>query len=215
MERPILFSAPMVRAILDGHKTMTRRVVKPAWIPIIEESARVNGHPALECLAGDIVQPYGSIGDRLWVRETFWQAASTSVNENGECYGNWCHEVKYHEDSTAPKLGNTWGKRPSIFMPRWASRITLEVTAVRVERLQEISDADARSEGVDWSSPEPYGEKWDWEDREDPAEVGYPSSGASFARDNFRRLWDSINRKKCPWDDNPWVWVIEFQRLAN
>lgn len=103
-----------------------------------------------------------------------------------------------------------------LYMPHWASRITLEVVSVRVERLQEITEADARAEGLDWVSPQPFGERWDDDDREDPREVGYAVVGESsgFARDNFRRLWDQINGKRAPWESNPWVWRVEFRMVA-
>jgi len=228
-ERPILFSGPMVRAILDGTKTQTRRVVKPAgallamsWSPLHPErglrvTTRTGKHsthtgPVSEALSAC---PYGEPGDRLWVRETW------GLHGHGD-YTWWCrdsikgrtaddlalsYEVAYAADATSEY--DHW--RPSIHMPRWASRLTLEVTSVRVERLHAITEDDARAEGVDWSRPEPYGERWD-DDREDPREVGYPPAGASFARDNFRRLWSSINRSES-WAANPWVWVVGFKRV--
>ena len=180
MERPILFSGPMVRAILEGRKTQTRRAVKTAWIPTIEESARVNGHPALECLAGDIVQPYGSIGSRLWVRE-MWAAPH---HYDGHIPREIPEGVGIHYAATEERGGLLW--RPSIHMPRWVSRIALEITGVRVERLHGISLNDARAEGVDQFS------------------VCSPIE--------FKQLWESINGKKHPWDSNPWVWVIEFTK---
>lgn len=221
-ERPILFSGPMVRAILDGQKTQTRRVVKLTGPDVIEE--RDDGSPWPYCVTwahGDdgspwYACPYGQPGDRLWVRETW------GLHGRGD-YTWWCrdsikgrtaddllcsYELAYAADATSEY--DHW--RPSIHMPRWASRLTLEVTSVRVERLQEITEEDARAEGVDWSRPEPYGERWDDDDREDPREVGYPPAGASFARDNFRRLWSSINGPES-WEANPWVWVVGFRRV--
>lgn len=144
-ERPILFSAPMVRAILEGRKTMTRRVVKVPWVGretcqpyephyIIEDGVLKNldeyGHYIpVHC-------PYGQPGDRLWVRETalYWQ------NIKGPC-----SVAAYAADGYELEPGEKW--TPSIFMPRWASRITLEITAVRVERLQDISEEDSKREG--------------------------------------------------------------------
>ena len=201
-ERPILFSSEMVRAIIDGRKTQTRRVVKP--------------QPAagLPC-------PYGAPGDRLWVRETFasFRAEGQPVTPRDARYVVLRDGAQVYADGkTYPPLAAyaagafdaiKW--RPSIHMPRWASRITLEVVSVRVERVQSITEEDARAEGVDWAAPHPYGERWD-DDREDPREVGY-STGGSFARDNFRRLWDSINGKRASWASNPWVWAVEFRRV--
>jgi hypothetical protein len=147
--------------------------------------------------------PYGKIGDRLWVRETF---AYVSPDENRrpveEC------NIEYRADTNDKRPGG-WDNdpddpaalvwKPSIFMPRAASRITLEVTGVRVERLQDISEEDAIAEGApvedfygEWLVPDPMPQK--------------PSQW-------YRDLWDKINAKKCPWSSNPWVWVISFKRL--
>lgn len=237
-DRPILFSGPMVRAILAGQKTQTRRVVKPAgallamsWSPLHPErglrvTTRTGKHsthtgPVSEALSAC---PYGQPGDRLWVRETY---ALSHRDDNTEATPKdrdaWDWPPVYRADGE--DQGGGWTRRmpsgverwiappwrPSIHMPRWASRLTLEVTSVRVERLHDITEDDARAEGVDWSRPEPYGEKWD-DDREDPREVGYPPAGASFARDNFRRLWSSINGPES-WAANPWVWVVGFRRV--
>lgn len=185
--KPILFSDEMVRAILEGRKTQTRRVGK--W-----QNGGTARWALCEC-------PYGIPGDQLWVRETF---------------GLWCHSiesvgVEYAaggedkivdfpdkigmpslEDQCRRKRDRGRLKRPSIFMPRWASRITLEITSLRVERLQQITESDAQSEGVN-----------------------YPAGGSeSCYRMGYSRLWDSINSKKHPWKSNPWVWVISFRRLT-
>lgn len=188
-ERPILFSAPMVRAILAGTKTQTRRVVRGpieylgpsggqddlsswGWFFDGEEQ---HGYMVLArgmnerfdngCIS--IPCPYGVPGDRLWVRET-WR---------GEGPGS----VKYRADGD--DVGSLkW--RPSIFMPRWASRIDLEVTEVRVQRVQEITREDAIAEGV--TTHDVFG---------------------------FMRLWDSINGKRAPWASYPWVWALTFKRV--
>lgn len=168
-ERPILFSGEMVRAILDGRKTQTRRVVKGIaldWLAPDMFTPRFVASPE-----NDLCQ-YGKVGDRLWVRETF------------QPYGDG---YAYRATPAIPENHN-W--KPSIFMPRAASRITLEITNVRVERLNEISDKDAEAEGVEaWSN-----------------------SGNSPAW-KFQCLWDRINGKKYPWSSNPWVWVIEFRKI--
>jgi hypothetical protein len=180
-ERPILFSGPMVQAILDGQKTQTRRVVNEKWLPIIEECLRVNGKWAWSTIDHDLTTPYGQVGDRLWVRETF-----SELHEG----------VAYRATAPNACLKNTKWK-PSIFMPRWASRITLEITDVRVERLKDITEDGAVSEGVKY----------------------YIASGAKQAPEmsmvaQFSELWNSINEKRgYGWDTNPFVWVIEFKKL--
>jgi hypothetical protein len=152
-ERPIIFSDAMVRAILDGTKTQTRRIVKPP----LEQNT-----PAVAC-------PYGKPGDWLWVRETWAEQAG---------------DVIYRAtDTTERKL---W--KPAIFMPRWASRITLEIESIRVERLQDCSRADAMAEG--------YPAK-NMADGPDPLEW-------------YATLWNNINGLGS-WDANPWVWVISFR----
>jgi hypothetical protein len=173
-ERPILFSAPMVRAILDGRKTQTRRL------------ARVT-HPWFK--PGDIRGcPHGEPGDRLWVRETWGQDTSGKVWYRASC-----------EEGNTPNYG--W--RPSIHLRRRDSRIDLEVTGVRVERLQAISHEDARAEGVmsmsesEVRSMTPKGRTW--------------TRGPAVAR--FECLWDAINGKRSAWASNPWVWVIDFKRV--
>jgi len=195
-ERPILFSAPMVRAILEGRKTQTRRIVKPQprlaadgfWYPDRREG-RDYRHYANEVhlrkgLASDFSR-YGQPGDWLWVRESFRLRDPRRVIYRADTY-SWEHdEIRAY--GARPNF------RPSIHMPRWASRITLEVTSVRVERLQDISEEDAREEGC----PNP------------PTFEGVLSNG----RDWYRRLWDQINAKCAPWASNPWVWVISFKRL--
>ncbi len=181
-ERPILMSAPMVRAILEGRKTQTRRVYKPREVDNVEDP-----HGALFAFP----TPYGSPGDRLWVRETWSHDAHDldtcrAAHEDaspGIGYGPY-----YRSTEVAP---DTLRWKPSIFMPRWASRITLEVTEVRVQRLQEISEDDAKAEGC-----EPSG-----------------SAGFATARGLYAALWDSINGARAPWPSNPWVWAITFRRL--
>jgi len=173
--KPILFSAEMVRAILSGQKTMTRRVMKPQ--PAGNNRIPVPGKKRIVMNVEDVriaeLCPFGKIGQQLWVRET-WMKCDTG---GYEYRADYCKEL---ED------GIKWN--PSIFMPRDASRITLEITGVRVERLRDITDEDAIKEGV-------------------AHVVGrYPV-------EDFAELWDSINAKKPErsWDDNPFVWVIEFK----
>lgn len=211
-ERPILFSGEMVRAILEGRKTQTRRVIKPQPHPDVNVcTVRPDGlHTYQDRPSGryHILDkpdgarcPYVRPGDLLWVRET-WQAQNLS--------GQWWHEVPRAErelynwsiidraecEDREPKPPR-W--IPSIFMPRWASRLTLKVTAVRVERVCSITRIDAQKEGIDIC----------------PCCKGYHDLMCR-CRDRFRKLWDSINAKRgFGWDANPWVWVVEFERWGD
>lgn len=210
-ERPILFSGPLVRALLDGNKTQTRRVVKMKPHHQIEE--RDNDTPWPWMYDGErdadswMACPYGQPGDRLWVRESFCKIIGQS--------GGWI-ETDYQATYTHGfRLGDSLGLKkrwtPSIHMPRDASRITLEITSVRVERLQDISEADAMAEGI-VECPIPA-------DDEGPRRIGYmvgPDDGKSGLSvtpiQAYRDLWESINGPDS-WTTNPWVWVVEFKRL--
>ncbi len=241
-ERPILFSAPMVRAILEGRKTQTRRVVQSVgsddgfvlldhgngWWPYRSDDGERSFHTVKR--NGNYYQdetphscPYGKYGDRLWVRET-WRIGAWDENrcafaldycdgprkqwidvpdpccDDGELFNRLWQQST--DDALAAGIksdhnGNfKWEPgqspcrwRPSIHMPRWASRITLEVTGVRVERLNDISGADAVAEGV---------------------KSRLPDNG--IAQSEFAGLWESINGKGS-WYANPWVWVIEFKMV--
>lgn len=201
-ERPILFSSPMVRAILEGRKTMTRRVVK------LRHGADVvvtNGQvlkPARVDFAAYVDCPFGKVGDRLWVREA-WRTVA-EANDLAPRNLSAAHRFWYEADAPHP-LG--YGKlRPSIHMPRIASRILLEITGVRVERLQNISEADAQAEGVERVVA---GVGWRRYCDPDSEEVGVPPCGD--ARRSFRSLWKFINGDES-WNANPWVWVVEFRR---
>ncbi len=184
-ERPILFSAPMVRALLAGTKTQTRLVVKGVdqWHPDSRTVKLIglgdDGCAAMpydefdRMLGGAIKGPYGKPGDRLWVRETW---APDEYEGQREFY-------RADDEHFMPPCG--W--KPSIHMPRMASRITLEVTGVRVERLQDISAGDAWAEGISFSPDV------------DPVH-------------EYQDLWEQINGPGS-WSTNPWVWVVEFRRL--
>lgn len=193
-ERPILFSGAMVRALLSGKKTQTRRAVKPRKDP------DYGCHLAPCEIAGDEHQarlcPYGQPGDRLWVREAFIHEPADYCWEASVSIPCRPALTVYRADAEDPR-GGRW--TPSIHMPRRLSRITLEIAGVRVERLQDISEADALAEGVPnqpvlggysaregckWLPPEPVAE--------------------------FARLWELINGPGS-WDANPWVWVVSFR----
>lgn len=199
MEKPILFSAPMVKAILGGRKTMTRRVVDPQFTALWGQGIRAGHEDAysihVNIMADDgswkwLKCPYGKPGDTLWVRETF------AVN----CVGGKDF-VFYRADCGSDGDGAKW--KPSIFMPRKYSRITLRITDVRAERLQEISEADAIAEGLI--------QRPDWPD------VQWACVNGNYWRDPrqaFRTLWDSINEKRgYGWHDNPWVWIVSFEKV--
>ena len=194
-ERPILFSAPMVRAILDGRKTQTRRVVKSDCLEIAERDDGTHWPWREDCdNGGDIWYPcpYGYAGDLLWVRET-WHPETSDPDAR----------AAYKADCDYDTSDCSW--RPSIHMPRWASRILLRITDIRVERLQAIRDADALAEGIiEQTSQIDAG----WQDYW-PSEDGEPYASA---REAYRALWESINGAGS-WDANPWVWVVEFERV--
>lgn len=200
-ERPILFSGAMVRAIMDGRKTMTRRVVKGPVCKIFEGVPHKWKGP---CDAQPIRCPYGQPGDRLWVRETF----HNSRGDNS--MPTYYQADQYRWGPADPQYHNgPW--KPSIFMPRWASRITLEVTGVRAERLREITEADARAEGAESTNLRFGGCK-----NPTNAKPGNCPEGCNCfnARENFAGLWDGINGERgYGWDVNPRVWVVEFRRV--
>lgn len=209
-ERPILFSGPMVRAILEGRKTQTRRLVRG-----VEAMADTYDGPAFTETGWRwkfgaahpftyVACPYGQAGDRLWVRET-WTIVPRTAYAHSEgvqqtLRPNDNHDAAIYKAEWTRSSPGGW--RSPRFMPRWASRLTLEVVGVRVERLQDISEDDAIAEGMQAL----------------PGVLSRPlgSKGPHLphtARDAFKGLWDDINGKRAPWSSNPWVWVVEFRRL--
>jgi len=232
-ERPILFSAPMVRAILEGRKTQTRRVVKcdyeivdlatlERWArglasnacfgrtiteeDIAQKADQLKGrlHPVVTS-GGNMVglfSPYGQPGDRLWVRETHMLGLDPDIQVGAVAY----KADGYVRGGLGDFELQKW--RPSIHMPRWASRILLEITAVRVERLQDISEADALSEGIESLTGDKTIYHWDFpKPRPKHAVSGYKS-----AQSAYKELWAEINGRESL-DDNPFVWVVEFNSL--
>jgi len=236
-ERPILFSGAMVRAILKGRKTVTRRLLKGStefkgpYNPAYLEAHRDSAGWATIC-------PYGVPGDRLWVRETWGYRGAAWNNQRPDrheveiayraddsrrtfirqgTWGEWDAGLPKQHPPPAPEHDGDfdaiearnnyfswWWKswRPSLHMPRWASRLTLEVVSVRVERLQEISEEDAKAEGVmlDGMCPPGFLD-------------GRNLDPSHTYRGAFACLWDSINRKRASWESNPWAWRVEFKRV--
>jgi hypothetical protein len=211
--RPILFSTPMVQALLDGRKTQTRRVMKFSEFGISDTPGYDWHFRDKRALWQDQTHarmlsrcPYGQVGDQLWVRETFLADERDStlavMAVDGFCVGKPPTD-KFKDVGTYADVGSLlqvgfWAKKPSIHMPRWASRITLEITGVRLERLQDISESDAMAEGIIKD-----------------ADGGYASDKHSMHYsdhpiESYAALWESINGADS-WELNPWVWVIEFR----
>lgn len=196
-ERPILFSGPMVRAILDGKKTQTRRVIKPQ--PLGDYLYLSDINPQYACFTGSSARrcPYGKIGDRLWVRETF-----CIVNDRefgGNLWVDYRATPKYSKEApagweNAPNDIAALKWKPSIHMPRKLSRINLEITDIRVERVQTITEEDAKSEGA--------------------FDMNCGIHGITSYKAGFENLWNEINKKRgYGWDKNPWVWVVTLKRV--
>lgn len=224
-ERGILFSAPMVRRLLDDSKTQTRRVVtKKQALDWLEPGGFT---PDYVADPGNHLCPYGVPGDRLWVRET-WAVPPGSTTRGDVVYRAEVGDVS-EERSVRRLTGRAlvpW--LPSIHMPRWASRITLEVTGVRVEHLQDITEADAIAEGVRVPVSED-GKPWlritgPHLPHEYLAKHPKEWTSADWMRTHYAALWDSINgarpgkthgvAKPYAWAANPWVWTITFRRLT-
>lgn len=236
-ERPILFSGEMVRAILNGTKTQTRRVISlrhgleffggrgdeddPTQWGYFFDGPEHHGYCVIargfnQRFNNGLVSmacPFGEVGDRLWVRET-WQLLEhmgytfddDAVVWRATAPNNEVDLPNFNSNTLEVRRLEVLRWRPSMHMPRWASRITLEITNVRVERLNDISEDDARAEGV--------GREFAHDDREHTEGErlsGYHpimSHGIAFAR-----LWNCLYAKSAPWDSNPWVWVVEFKRV--
>jgi hypothetical protein len=225
-EHPIIFSGPSIKAILSGAKTQTRRIITPqpcddGIVRIIYEDGRIPWpykHRKARVGFEDLMVgcPHGAIGDRLWVKEA-WRTGQKLDGLTPKQIGNSCIDAGYRipgapvwfecdgrlrpwGENDIKDFGAAGRYRHSRFMPRWASRITLEVMDIRVQRLQEISEEDAIAEG----SQIPLSE--------------CPSNcqqATLSERTQFSRLWDSINAKRAPWASNPFVWCISFRRLAS
>ncbi|PCM59938.1 hypothetical protein [Klebsiella quasipneumoniae] len=215
-ERGMIFNAEMVRALLDGRKTQTRRIMKVQ--PVLNGnfyevfgSAWSKGMTSIPAVPGHSLStrcPFGAVGDRIWVREGFFPAPLEMQSEPPRktmwniAYRDGMQMEKLAPAEYNPTIYNYERWTPSIHMPRWASRILLEITDVRVERLNAISEEDARAEGIidggclNCGEPEPCG-------------CANPEPDAT---DAFAYLWQSIYGQE-NWNTNPWVWVIEFKRV--
>jgi hypothetical protein len=232
--RPILFSAAMVRALLNGTKTQTRRIVKP--------QPPANACHWKECSAGQWLSrdygqqwkcPQGVAGDTLWVKET-WAAQLLKLRTVKPTeIPNW-ERINYAADHTADDMDGLGPWRPSLFMRRWMSRITLEIVSVRLERLQDISEADAVAEGCaatyslagynvlgSGGSIQFVVEEFvggipkagdDWQGMTVEHVQHVPARVLGSARDEYRRLWTRINGPGS-WQANPWVWCVSFRRV--
>ncbi|NCB67132.1 MAG: hypothetical protein EOM48_13340 [Bacilli bacterium] len=235
-ERPIIMGAESVRAILEERKTQTRRVIDPrkyniaGWdMPRTKQDVEA-GYPFAENADGDFVSvvnwcPYGRVGDRLYVKERFayW------IGRNAVAYSDMCHksieDIEWEDEVNISNIAEGGKWKSPLFMPRWASRITLEITDIRVERVNEITEDDAIAEGVESFESPLYASAEDCENGEAPIEVRTvyrdysikeeDNEGYNFfyhAKDSYSTLWDSLNAKRgYPWENNDWVWVITFK----
>ncbi|WP_204267427.1 hypothetical protein [Enterobacter roggenkampii] len=192
-ERGMIFNGEMVRAILHGRKTQTRRPANPSTANLLDLQEQ---YPHKKY---NISCPFGAVGDRIWVRET-WAEAGAGAPDLKLYRANYPEHVPTHYENVPPVDEIRW--TPSIHMPRWASRITLEITCVRVERLNSISQKDAQAEGMELTGWRPT-----YSDPDSGGEVWTPY-------DNFAQLWESIYGEES-WKANPWVWVIEFKVVPN
>lgn len=216
--RPILMSAPMVRGLLNGSKTQTRRIVKPAskWaarFPICSPDLMAAPHEVwwhgeeTDRVGVATACPYGVPGDMLYVRETWRTLQKLDCLKPGQLAHD-PSKVTYDADPERRNPLWAFGKtRVSIHMPRWASRLTLEIIDIRVERLRDISEADAEAEGLfRWDEEGPGGASlsaWGWQPR--GVNVGFNSPAAAY-----RALWEHINGEES-WAENPYVWCVEFR----
>src|SRR3990170_5769683 len=208
-ERPIPFRPGMVKAILENRKTMTRRPIKPQpefislerrddyyfWNVQWKDHAHFGGG-GVNGITKFLKCPYGIPGDRLWVRESFWCVDLPDMCDT-PCLLYEDEFERYQQNTNGFEIrpcSFKFGHHPSIHMPRWVSRITLEITNVRVERLQDIMEEDAGREGVDWYA------------------IENKLCNVGRCRQAFQRLWDSAYSNFNLWSFNPWVWVIEFKR---
>ncbi len=205
-KRPILFSTPMVQALLEGRKTQTRRIIKEPNNGVNTEICEIDkkAFAADECgVWKDRISPYGKVGDLLWVRETF---APSPAYIPRDCLPNVSegqgYKAIYYRATSEHFAWGMYGEpkwKPSIFMPRTASRITLEITNIRVEKLKDISSGDAIAEGIELNGDFGYKDY-----------LGKGGIYSNAPRPSYFSLWEKINGKGSV-EKNPWVWVLEFK----
>ena len=229
---PRLFNGAMMCALLAGRKSQTRQPVVGNWLPIVEEVMRANGHWTFSTLGYDLTTPFGGPGDEIWIRETFLSCRAGAVacriaDATYVCYRDGAQKRKGSEivrpwtGTDSPKWEKGYHKfSPNIHMPQWASRITLPVLRVWVERIQDISREDAIAEGLAQITKDD-GYTWkhgipDSDGLPGTDDYGWPwSEWTVNPKDAFRTLWDSIYADKgLGWKDNPWVFAAEFQKLT-
>ncbi|WP_034912932.1 hypothetical protein [Erwinia sp. 9145] len=210
-ERGIIFNADMVRAVLDGRKTQTRRMLSPRQLKMIDAASSIGECYPLESGKHHANSqsyycewcPFGAIGDRLWVRETFFpaplepQSVPPKKTKWNIAYRGGAQLEKIAPATYNPTIYNYERWTPSIHMPRWASRITLEITGLRVERLNSMTESDALAEGCNGGH----------------GSIPHYIYSAT-PHEHFHYIWQSIYGASS-WQANPWVWVIEFRRIDN
>ena len=238
--KPILFNTEMVQATLDERKTCIRQLVKPqpdekhtyplGFVTDSTEKKEVGCFGfGIDEYGGSIkyIKPPYQTGDILYVRETVWQKTGHYLDVDGETKAVWCNEFRYAASDEKPEVGwnYSWAKRPSIHMPKEAARIWLKVTAVRVERLQDITEDGANVEGMpdDFDYPVskiycPRCKGYGTIDSRDPSSLGHEEidcPNCDSQRKRFANLWNATIKNQYnihSWDANPWVWVIEFEQ---
>ena len=225
-ERPILFSDAMALAAFNGSKTQTRRIIRPA----ITEQINPVWMAELECFQWASKEsqrrcPYGAVGDRLWVRESYyqfghWEPVTDAKTKGGKQKWRFVadfREIRFENPAgSALRLGRhskdsesmAWHKRLARFMPRSACRNVLEITGIRIERLRNITQDDSKREGI-MPVCDVSGKEFGWLDYTEPDSLPFDYNKP---RASFKSLWDTINGP-ASWDLNPWVWVIEFKRV--
>lgn len=227
--KSISFNGEMIRAIQKGEKTQTRRPVTGKWLKLVNNVMRMNGECILHpTTLEDITTPFGVPGDKLWVRETWaqiWKDRTYCLyaDEAGKCPCGGC-KIEYKADSES-KYPGEWDEdeakgndeapkwRPSIHMPQWASRITLQIINIWVEKLQDISEKDICLEGIREEYIKQGTEMLSVGYRNYKDKTGACSSMLNNAKASFITLWNSIYDEKYPWFSNPWVGVIEFKKI--
>lgn len=209
--KPILFSTPMVKAILEGRKSQTRRVVKPQpeGLPMYCYAGSHKANIGKWHHGGKRYTPPCHGDDILWVRETWYYEMHMYDPSEGDALHRYIYKASSPDYPVNVGVGQQ-GWRPSIHMPKEAARLWLTVKEVRVERLQDITEEDAEHEGVSGLDDACYcNNGWS------PTYYDPDSGGSPIFRDGFIALWDSINGKKYPWESNPYVWAISFERREN